>query len=333
MALITTHAGLEPADYQPHRLHADSGYAWPEQNCYFDLWIELLHSLGCDPVPCFYPGLTTTYVSDQWQFIKPDPSALLALYGVRLYEINVWEPVATHVARHVADGNPVLLEVDAYDLPDVAGLSYQIKHSKTTIGIVGIDSAAEELWYLHNRGLYSLAGVDYRAALQLDQADRLPFFIEAASLKSLVRRDAGELRAISLRLLGSSLEQLGAYNPFPAFRAHLGVVLPRIAAGEIEVHGYAFASLRQLGAACSLGAEYLAWCGLPRVEQAVEELGHVSQLAQAFILRLARAAARGRVVDVDEPLGAMEVCWMRAMSDVRERLASEILTNAPPLAV
>ncbi len=42
-------AAIRPIDaraYVPHRLHA-SARAWTESNCYIDVWIEVLHALGC----------------------------------------------------------------------------------------------------------------------------------------------------------------------------------------------------------------------------------------------------------------------------------------------
>ena len=41
--------GLDPASYARHPLH-DDDRDWPETNCYTDLWLELLHALGVDPV-------------------------------------------------------------------------------------------------------------------------------------------------------------------------------------------------------------------------------------------------------------------------------------------
>ena len=41
---------LDPADYAPHFIHG-SERVWGETNCYIDLWVEVLHSLGLDPCP------------------------------------------------------------------------------------------------------------------------------------------------------------------------------------------------------------------------------------------------------------------------------------------
>jgi len=41
--------GLDPAAYTPSALHHPDR-TFPETNCYVDLWIELLHALGIDPL-------------------------------------------------------------------------------------------------------------------------------------------------------------------------------------------------------------------------------------------------------------------------------------------
>ncbi|RYZ01018.1 MAG: DUF1839 family protein, partial [Comamonadaceae bacterium] len=41
--------GLTPESYRRHPLHGESA-AWPEKNCYADLWIGFLHTLGQEPL-------------------------------------------------------------------------------------------------------------------------------------------------------------------------------------------------------------------------------------------------------------------------------------------
>ena len=50
--------GLDPTSYQPHALHTEAA-AWPETNCYIDMWIEVLHALTSRPgrdAPFQLPG-------------------------------------------------------------------------------------------------------------------------------------------------------------------------------------------------------------------------------------------------------------------------------------
>ena len=54
---------LSPATYARHPLHlADRG--WPESNCYVDLWIELLHAHGHEPLAALPFTFTADFEGD-----------------------------------------------------------------------------------------------------------------------------------------------------------------------------------------------------------------------------------------------------------------------------
>ena len=72
-----------------HRLHGGDR-VWPEANCYIDLWIELLHTAGADPMAALPFVFAVDVEGDQWTFFKFPPADLEALYGVRMIELNVW---------------------------------------------------------------------------------------------------------------------------------------------------------------------------------------------------------------------------------------------------
>ena len=42
---------LDPKTYVAHALHTDER-SWAETNCYVDLWIEVLHAYGMEPLAC-----------------------------------------------------------------------------------------------------------------------------------------------------------------------------------------------------------------------------------------------------------------------------------------
>src|ERR1700753_4169491 len=63
-----------------HALH-DPARAWPETNCYVDLWIEVLDALGLDPIACFGFTFSTDFEGDQWTFFKPSFGDIWELYG------------------------------------------------------------------------------------------------------------------------------------------------------------------------------------------------------------------------------------------------------------
>ncbi|MBV8084925.1 MAG: DUF1839 family protein [Chloroflexi bacterium] len=306
-------------DYQSHRLHADPLHGWPEHNCYVDMWIELLHVAGCDPMAMLYHTLAMEFRADQWTFFKPEHTAIRRLYGIDVYEVDVWGAVEAHVTAHIKSGSVPLLEVDAFYLPDLAATSYRSEHTKTGIGIVAIDPEARELRYVHNRGLFSAAGEDYAGLLGVDRPPLLVPYMEAASLANVVRKDHRQLRDESLGLLEALLRETPPSDPFPGFSRHLNHSLQQIAGGELDYNAYAFPTFRQLGAASALGAEYLEWAEAPGRADAVDALRRISDLTQSCILKLARAA-RGREVDYVEALAAMSEAWSTVQHSLRETL-------------
>jgi hypothetical protein len=319
VALLAAFDVTPPATYAAHRLHTDSDCLWLERNCYVDLWIELLHSLGANPIACCYPALAADFQGDQWTFVKPDHWALWALYGVQVIEVDVWTSVESHVIRQVRNHSLPLLETDCFYLPDLEGLSYRAEHKKSAIGIAAIDPEAEVLWYFHNRDFHAAEGEDYRGALYLDEKPRLVPYMEAARVDRLAIRPDDELRAASLDLLRQLLPRRG--DPFEAFRRHLEEVLPGIGSGGVDFDEYAFANLRQLGMACALGAEYVCWAQLREAEAIATRLRRVSELAQLFIMRLARFAAGRRAPDAAESVAAMASAWREAQDQLRDSVA------------
>ena len=88
---------VDAASYQPHPLHATER-TWTETNCYVDLWIELLHALGLDPLAAAAFTISTDFEGDQWTFFKFPPEDLRALYGLEVAEMNVWRPMLEHTS-------------------------------------------------------------------------------------------------------------------------------------------------------------------------------------------------------------------------------------------
>ena len=117
---------LDPAAYARHPLHC-ADRAWPESNCYVDLWVELLHTAGAEPLAALPFALAVDVEGDQWTFFKFPLADLEALYGVSVFELNVWRPLVVHVAEQLALGRPSIVEVDAFYLPDTAGTSYRCR--------------------------------------------------------------------------------------------------------------------------------------------------------------------------------------------------------------
>ncbi len=137
--------------YQPHALH-QGDRDWVETNCYVDLWIEILHGFGFDPTASLPFTVALDFEGDQWLFFKQPTSDLMELYGVDVQELNIWHNLIANTCEQVSRGRVVMVEVDSFHLPDTKGTSYQVSHTKTTIGIQSIDAEERELGYFHNAG-------------------------------------------------------------------------------------------------------------------------------------------------------------------------------------
>ena len=86
-------ADLDPARVSRVIRSIAADRAWPESNCYVDLWIELLHAAGAEPLAALRFTLAVDVEGDQWTFFKFPLADLEALYGVSVFELNVWRPL------------------------------------------------------------------------------------------------------------------------------------------------------------------------------------------------------------------------------------------------
>src|SRR5207302_5072476 len=123
---------LDPAHYQRHRIHG-ANRVWAETNCYVDVWVELLHAWGFEPVAALPFTVAIDFEGDQWTFFKFPLADLLELYGLDVQELAIWRPLVAHVEQQVALGRAVLVELDSYCLPDTAGAAYGLAHMKSTV--------------------------------------------------------------------------------------------------------------------------------------------------------------------------------------------------------
>jgi len=67
--MTSVFSGIDPETYRAHALHS-SERAWPETNCYVDLWIEVLASSGVAPEAMLGFTLTQDFEGDQFTFFK-----------------------------------------------------------------------------------------------------------------------------------------------------------------------------------------------------------------------------------------------------------------------
>lgn len=318
---------LSPDTYERHPLHREDR-AWLESNCYVDLWVELLHSAGVEPLAALPFTLAVDLEGDQWTFFKFPLADLDSLYGIEVFELNVWRPLVAHVADQLALGRPSIVEVDAFHLPDTAGTSYRTEHVKTSIGVQALDTDHRRLGYFHNAGYYELGGDDFAGVFRLDgrlaDPEYLPPYVEVAKL--------GTGRALAGRaLVDASVDRLRFHlarrptaNPFRRYASTFAADLEWLAGEPLaSFHRYAFATLRQCGAAFELAGAYLRWlgdAGERGLEPAATACESIAGHAKALQFATARAVHTRRPFDARPALDMMAAAWDDAMAVLTPRL-------------
>ena len=306
---------LDAAAYARHSLHAEER-VWVEKNCYVDIWIEVIHAIGCEPMAILPFTLAIDFEGDQWTFFKPPHDELRDLYGIDCQELNCWRPLIEHAEEHLAAGKLISTEADAWWLPDTSGTDYRRQHTKSTIVISDLDLESRKLGYFHNAGYFDLDGEDFAQTFRLDVAPDpafMPFFAEIIRIDRKVVRPPDELRALSRRLLARHLARRPAQNPVAKFAARFERDLPALQAkGLAYYHAWAFATVRQLGAASELMARYLEWLG-GEPPEAIRAYDAISTGAKAFILKAARAVNSKKPFDPAATFAEWTAAWDTAI--------------------
>ncbi len=317
--------GLDPATYQRHSLHAEDR-VWVEKNCYIDIWIEVLHALRLDPVAAMGFTVAIDFEGDQVTFFKPPHDELRELYGVDVQELNVWRPLVEHAVTHLGDGKLISTEADAFYLPDTSGTDYKTTHTKTTIVIESIDVEARRMGYFHNASYYSVEGDDFAKLFRLEAAPDptfMPLFAELVRIDRVVRRSNAELATLARANLKKHLARSPVTNPVRRFGARFQAELPSLQEkGLAHYHAWAFATVRQLGAASELTQLHLRWLGAAGQDDlagAAADFERISQSAKAFILKAARAVNGKKAFDALPIFGEMADAWDRAIETLAAR--------------
>jgi Domain of unknown function (DUF1839) len=323
---------IDAASYSSHALHS-GGVDWAETNCATDMWIEILHSWGLDPVAGLAFTVGTDFDGEQWaMFTYPDED-LRVLYGIDVDELNVWRPLIEHVEDHLRLGHVVPVDVDAYHLPDTAGVTYRLAHQKTTVAVQMVDRERRALGYFHNAGYAELAGDDFDALFHLGpyadpMAVAMPPYAMVVRVGGL-RRDPPDLVDRTVGRLRVHLERRPPDNPVLRLGERMADDLPAIATDGMDAfHRYAFGSCRHLGANGELAATFVDWLGRhdptadgPALAEAATAYRTVSSGAKAAEFTVARAAA-GRKVDLDAVVQPLAVAWDRAATILADRYST-----------
>lgn len=306
---------LDPAHYVPSRLHAPDR-TFRETNCYVDLWIELLHAQGTDPASAMAFTCAIDFEGDQWTFFKPPAEDMENLFGIDIHEMQIYRPLAEHISEQLERGRTIILEADSFYMPDRIATSYRRDHVKSSIAIEAIDPDERRLRYFHGLGYFELREEDYSGIFRLGRPlpeDVLPPYIE------LVRFDAGptlkgyDLRCAAREALVHHLRRRPGRNPWPAFGERLGKDLPTLLSNtESRFHSYAFATVRQCGAAFELARSFVLWLSeSPNVHASAAEAAFSGQVsgAKALLMKLARR----RPFDPEPSIKRLAEDWELAM--------------------
>jgi Domain of unknown function (DUF1839) len=319
--------GASPETYVPHGLHRGDR-DWAESNCYVDLWIEVLHGLGFEPLAGLGFTLRTDLEADQWTFFKFPHDELFSLFGIEVIELNPWQSVLAQTVNEVHRGRIPLVEVDAFHLPDTAGTTYRSTHGKTSIGITSIDTEACHLTYFHNAGHFVADGCDFRGLFPTpeESPNLLPPYIEVAKPSVGAALVADDLREEAVRLLRRTLRRIPSDNPFERYARVFPSDIERLReANGVEYHSYAFANFRQFGAAFSLAAEHLRWLSAvgfspsddSAFTRAIDSFARISSTAKALQFQSARSAIAGKAIDASSRLQDLATCWEEGMTSLR----------------
>jgi hypothetical protein len=315
---------LDARTYQRHLIHRE-GRTWAETNCYVDVWVELLHALGHEPIAALPFTLAIDFEGDQWTFFKCPLSDVYELFGLDVQELAIWRPLVVHIEEQLERGRPVLVELDSYFLPDTAGTAYKAAHVKSTVAVNEIDVAQRRMGYFHSQGYYEVEGDDFLDVLRMrDNPDpaALPPYVEFVKIRSGTERTGASLLEGSLQMLRKHLQQVPAENPFLSFRTRFEKDLGWLLMEPLETfHQYSFATLRQYGACFELSQTYLQWLaakGESGLDQEIRTFREISDGAKAFQFQLARAMSRRKPLDLS-PIEAMAERWQQGISGLKAR--------------
>ena len=321
---------LDVATYVPHEIHRRER-VWAESNCYVDLWVELLNGLGRDPVPCLAFTVGLDFEGDQLTFFKFPIADLRRMYGIDIIELNVWRGLDFHVADQLSRGRAPIIEVDSWYLPDTAGVSYQIEHTKTSIAVNDIDLDGRRMGYFHGQSYFVVEGEDFdrlmRRVPPYSDAERLPPYFEVAKLDHMEAPDLATQHARAVLQLREQVARRPRENPLTKLGARFAEDLDWMKSkSSTAYHGWAFATLRQAGASFELLALFLRWLsarGEPGLDEAIAGADQVAESTRTLMLKVARAVNGKRAIDATETLATMAAGWDTVMRvlDTRYGLA------------
>jgi len=292
---------------------------WSHANHHIDLWVELLHAWGLDPLAALPFAVAQDFEADQFTLATFPQGDLERLYGIACCELSTYDRLEAHIAAQTGRGNVVLLEVDSFYLPQSVN-AYRRHHARSYIGIDVLVPEACAMGYFHGDGYHTASGDDYaailhRAAIPFDSRERQAMIMPRAQVvrRRLPPQDEAALLRISLELLRHYLARRPRANPITTFRAafprHLEQLMGR---GEPAFQVYAASVLRQLGANFEMLGRYLRWLaahGEPVPEPIREACQTMASEAMVMQFRLMRAVISRKPDACVDCLDQLELTW------------------------
>lgn len=300
----------------PHHLH-NVGRSWPETNCYVDLLIEVLACLGMTPEACFGFAIEQDFGADQFTFPKPPLPDLEFLYGLRVRELSLYKSIEYHVYSHLEQGHLVLLEADAFYLPDTYATTYQKDHRKTTIAVDYLDLKSHRCSYFHNATRGELLGKDYLGVFQLSPDHirytnmMFPYVEVMERLPSWKAHDS--LQVAAIELLEKHFKQRPQRNPFEAWRRVYGQHLDILLSEPNLFHDYAFHFPRLAGSNFGILSSHVEWLAQEELEQAVTGCRIIAETTKILQYKLARSVARRQMDLADDHFDLMEASYSKVI--------------------
>ncbi|KXU95020.1 hypothetical protein CR51_25860 [Caballeronia megalochromosomata] len=313
---------LDPLRMRARRHHAHALHRgeriWREAVAPVDLWIEILHGNGLEPRAALAFTVAQDFEADQFTLGTPQPDDIEKLYGLQVQELSVFDSLEERALVQTRRANIVLVEVDAFFLPDMRTVSYRREHAKTTIGIDVIDPNARRLGYFHHTGYHLLDGDDYGGVLRSHASPQPALFPHVEFVKRAREPLSGtSLAEVSADSLCAHLLRRPMHNPVTRWRAafpeHVDTMIAR---GESYARLYAFNMMRQLGANFELLAHYLQWMREQGFDIPVQTHAGARKIASETMVmqcRLARALSRGRRELCDASFDAIEEAYERVI--------------------
>jgi hypothetical protein len=314
---------IDPATYQRHNIHVQER-DWAETNCYVDVWIELLHALGHEPIAAMSFTLGIDFEGDQWTFFKFKLADIYRLYNIDVQELAIWKPLTVHIEEQVGWGRPVLVELDSMYLPDTVGTAYKEAHVKTTVSVNLMDIENKKMGYFHAQSYYQLEGQDFIDVFRLENKDasHLEPYVEIAKLTAEKNVTNDELVKTSIIVLKEQLRALPKVNPFLPFKVQLEKDIAWLKEEGLEMfHHYCFATLRQFGACFEQASFYIDWLiqnGEQGLEEARQHYKDISELTKVYQFQLARVVSRGKTIDLTT-IDTLSEHWDKAVSILKNK--------------